>query len=107
MFAVRIYEQDTSLEMATKIFNDFHINQSCSIEGFEMVDGEPVHKGELVLEHLRKMDEMENMRPYGKKLKRNRRVLENSIGGPVAQKIFRFSTRTVNHKTKTTIWRYQ
>jgi len=107
MFAVRVYAEDTSKEMAEKIFQHFILNQSCSVTGFEIVDDEPVHKGELVLNHLRAMDEAENTRTYGKKLKRNRRILENSIGGPVAQKIFRYETRTVNKTTKTTIWRIQ
>ena len=86
----------TPLEIAREIFHDFELNQSCTISGMIIDDHiEAVRaKGEIVCELLRQLDvEFNYSQAKGDKTPRRKRVmLPNTIGGFVAQKIFRYKS---------------
>lgn len=95
--------------IAKHIYEIFEVGNSCTVKGF-MIDGEDViSKGELVLTELTLRDRLENTNtPIGDKRPRRKRVqLENSIGGYVAQKIFKYEKRTIDKEYRVTIWRVQ
>lgn len=106
---VKIYDTETPREIAEKIFYKFDISASCSIYGFYMDEfkNKLVPKGELVLEQLRTLDEIENCRYTGNKKIRNYKYRKDSIGGTIAQKIFTYEVRVVEKEPRYTIWRYQ
>jgi len=87
----RIYNTDDPKDIAEKIWKFFEVHDLCIVTGFD--------KGMAVLKHLEKLDRDENVRGHG----RVNRKLDNSIGGAVAHKIFRYNIE----KTKYTIWRLQ
>ena len=97
-------KNDNYEDIAYTIFHDFDINQSCSITGWVTMDNKVFPLGELVIEHLRKLDNIENTTD-GRS--RKRKVLPDSIGGFVAQKIFRFKKVKDDNHFKYTIWRVQ
>ncbi len=103
----RIYETDSYIEIAEKIFNNFEIGTSCCVRGTLVNGEEVVSKGEYVLLHLRHLDSTQNIStPRGDKRPRRKRVmLPDSIGGYVAQKIFKF--KIDDNGLKVTVWRIQ
>lgn len=106
---VRIYETDTWNEMAVKIFYEFEIDQSCTIEGFIMdIDKaglpDPIPKGELVLTELESLDSKVNKSDGAR---RRRKYMNNTIGGYVVKKVFRFNKRITDKFYKVDIWRIQ
>ena len=107
MTQVELYEFDSVIQIAEKIYKYFVVNQSCTIRGYIEIKGEICSRGEEVINILRQMDEKEHVISYGKKLKRNRKFLTNSIGGPVSQKIFRYTKRMDDRKLVISIWRHQ
>lgn len=92
-------------ESAGIIFEHFIIGQSCTITGYiEREDGF-WSKGELVIEELKRLDLLNNCNQDTKgKFRRKRKILPDTIGGYVAQKIFKFK---ITELTKYTIWRIQ
>jgi hypothetical protein len=104
---VRITADDTCEDIARKIFYKFDTGQSCMVKGFVTDREELIPKGDIVLDILRKIDSKENMWKEGNRKRRKRKVLSDSIGGYVAQKIFRFKKETVDREYKVTIWRVQ
>lgn len=108
MVATRIFADDSIKEAASKIYNDFLINQSCTICGFERIEEFRLEeKGLLVCNELRRLDSVDNLRPMGKKMTRRRKILPDSIGGYVAHKIFKFKRVIVESEVRYTIWRVQ
>ncbi len=108
---VVILHEDTVHQIAYKIFEGFELHQSCTITGY-LLDEERklvLYKGEEVLRVLRKMDEDVNTnRPSGdKRIRRRRIVLPDSIGGYVAQKIFRYKKTVLDDEHRWSIWRVQ
>lgn len=102
--AVRIFETDTYGEMSNKIFYQFEVGQNCTIKGF-VYDGEMAFpKGELVIKCLEELDLHENV---GTGNRRKRVKPPQSIGGFVAQKIFRWDKTTRDGKPIYSIWRMQ
>lgn len=101
----QIYDTDDAILTAQKIYFKMGVLESVAITGFhyEGIRLEP--KGDKVLEELRKLDIRDNVNPeaIGRTPRRKRKILPNSIGGYVAQKIFRFKI----DQDKTTIWRVQ
>ena len=104
---VRILATDTIKEIASKIYYGFELHQSCGIDGFEMADGDLVTKGSLVVRELTLLDLADNTEATGKKIRRKRVMMPNSIGGFVAQKIFRYEEREHLGTIRVTIWRIQ
>ena len=96
--------KDNYEDIAYTIFHEFKIEQSCGIVGWITVRDEVKPLGELVVEELRKLDSIHNTSD-GKR--RHRKVLPDSIGGFVAQKIFKFKKVKDNNHYKYTIWRVQ
>jgi len=87
---VRVFETDTPIIMARKIFNHFAVNQSCTIGGFTVSrDVEPL--GIIVWRFIREMDYEENyILERGRAPRRKyKEPPAGSIGGRYAHKIFR------------------
>lgn len=104
---VRVYDTDSILDVIKKIWEHFEINQSCAIYGFIMHEKESrlVPKGQVIIEELEKLDRMEHFR--GEKERRRFVYRKDSIGGPLAHKIFTYEKRVVDNEPRYTIWRYQ
>ena len=102
---IRILEIDDYLTMATKIYFNFEVNQSCTVRGFiKFEDGDVKPKGEMVLDQIRLFDTADNVDKHGR---RKRKKVENSIGDFVASKIFCFDKRIHDKKIIYQIWRKQ
>lgn len=107
---VRILPEDNYVDVAQKIFNHFKLNQSCIVFGF-VKDEEKKQlydKGNMVLELLREYDAKHNTTNNGDgRIRRKRKIIPNSIGGYVAQKIFCYEQVVHDGIPKTRIWRVQ
>lgn len=99
----------TTAEIAREIFYEFEINQSCTIGGFVTNPGneEVKIRGEVVLECLRQLDVIENFGIEGKKTRRKRVQLKDTIGGFVAQRIFKYKNEKRGDEIIYKIWRIQ
>lgn len=108
MHMIKIYDTDTVWEIAKKIWEDFDVLASCTVYGFVEVEKSLVPKGQLVVSELRKMDELENVKKnaVGSKV-RQWKYKKDSIGGPIAHKIFTWEKRIVDDEPRFTIWRVQ
>lgn len=95
--------------IAEHIYKKFEIGNSCTIKGFIIQGEDVISKGDLVLEELTLMDKLDNTNtPIGDKRPRRKRVqVPDSIGGYVAQKIFKFEKRIIDNTPRVTIWRMQ
>lgn len=104
-----ILHDDNPVQIALKIFEDFELNQSCTITGHIVYEEERrvAFKGEVVLDELRKLDVYHNTDEGGKKPRRKRVVLPDTIGGWVAQKIFKYKKVVLDGETRISIWRIQ
>ena len=110
METVRIYEEDNYIEVAQKIFYKFELMQSCFITGlFTGRDNQVLSKAKAVIDELTLIDEAENINTArGDKRPRRKRVKpENSIGGDLAHKIFKYREDIKNGLPCVTIWRIQ
>lgn len=107
----RIYETDDLFTIVNKIFEDFEIGQSVSISGFVIHGREQKvrPKGEVVLEELRILDESINAEKSRRdgRIRRKRKIEPDSIGGYVAQKIWKYKLVYINEIPRYTIWRFQ
>lgn len=107
----RVLIEDNVYTTANKIFNEFKVGQSCAVWGTVRVKNietgrdELVEKGKAVLNQLEEFDRLTNTVDCGRRRKKER--LPNSIGGPLAQKIFIFKRSIENEDIKWTIWRRQ
>ena len=99
----------TSGQIADIIFERFTVMQSCKVTGFEYdVNGRLKAKGELVCDKLWALDVYANTKVNGdRKEKRIKRKPPNSIGGYLADKIFRYKIDILKEDVKYTIWRIQ
>ena len=96
--------------MANTIFNEFEVNQSCLIKGMEIdqVNMTVTPKGEMVVNELIQMDINKYTRASKDgRPRRKRKLLPDSIGGFVAQPIFRYKRETRDGEIVYTIWRVQ
>lgn len=102
-------DNKTWLDYAREIFYDFKVGQSTTIKGFERVgeEQELVPIGKLVVDELERLDLLENTRDEGGRIRRKRYKPPNTVGGYVAQKIFRYKQETRNSKMIYQIWRLQ
>lgn len=107
---VKILDTDTANEIAKKIYEKFEVLESCTVTGWFVEPGEQLvlGKGEMVLNELRRLDSEEHIDSLksGKNSRRNS-LKPNSIGGPIAHKIFTWERRIVNNEPRYTIWRWQ
>jgi hypothetical protein len=111
---VKIYDTDTYLEMAKKIYEHLEVNCSVSVFGFLTVPelSKVVPKGEMVLIELEKLYDKEYMTMRGPHKSRKYRFRDKSIGGPVLHPIFTWEKRVVDGKdgvkeVRYTIWKVQ
>lgn len=106
---VKIYESETVREIAEKIWEGLDVMASCTVFGFVEDCNRLIPKGEAVLIVLKELDDKENIKKIGTTGKRQRifKYRNNSIGGPIAHKIFTWEKRIVDSDVRYTIWRYQ
>jgi len=106
--AARIYSTDEPVHIGEKIYKMFDVHDLCIVTGL----WDSKVKGELVLKEIRRLDILDNVKPdsSGAKIRRSKKV-PDSIGGPLAQKIFRYKiegdAKLEPDKVKYTIWRLQ
>lgn len=92
-------------EMAYTIFYGMEVMASCKILGIEQDNGRWKPKGEIVCDLLWKYDRIHNVKNNSES--RIKRKPSNSIGGYLADKIFRFKIDVLETDVKYTIWRIQ
>lgn len=103
-----VYQSDSCIQVARKIYENFDVGESCVITGFIIQLGDSVTRGELILKEIERMDMDENIRFIsGAKKQRKYVYKKGSIGGPISQKIFTFEKRIVDSEVRYTIWRFQ
>lgn len=104
-----VKDEDSIQDIARKIFNDFELNQSCTVRGFIEQDDELIPKGLMVVKELERLDVAKNWytAPGESRKRRKRLKLANTIGGFVAQKIFRYEQKIVNKDMRYSFWRIQ
>lgn len=97
--------------IAMEIFHMFEINQSCTITGFVTIQGGRVEtRGEHVLIELEKLDSLHyttGIPGRDGRFRRKRVKPRNTVGGYVAQKMFKFKHEIIDQEARTTIWRIQ
>lgn len=106
---VKIYNTDSVEVMAKKIYNFFEVGQSCTVYGFvvnELIK-KVTPKGELVVDYIKSLYEIDCMRIISGRVKRAFLYKKNSVGGPVAHKIFIWDKKIVDSEPRYTIWRFQ
>jgi hypothetical protein len=95
-------------EMAYTIFYSMKVMQSCKITGIELDKGRWKPKGEIVCDLLWQYDRTLNTKSRGAtEGPRIKRKPPNSIGGYLADKIFRWKIDILENDVKYTIWRIQ
>ena len=115
---VTIDKNDDVKMIAMKIFEQFKVLQSVTIEGFEFVPtmgwiepgkvyNRPFIKGELVWDEIMRLDDLANFYDGNGRRRRKRIKLTDTNGAPVAQKIFRKKKTVLNEMPRITIWRVQ
>jgi hypothetical protein len=100
-------ETDSYETMAWKIFNYFQVHQSCTIIGVHAGGGILDARGAMVWKEIQKLDEKENTERNRSGFRRKRKLIPDSIGGYVAQKIFCRSMKVQDGVLRYVIWRYQ
>ncbi|MBK7345816.1 MAG: hypothetical protein IPI98_02580 [Chitinophagaceae bacterium] len=103
-----ISENDSLRDIAEKIYSKFISGQSCTISGFcEDLNGggkrEVVPRGEVVIRLL----EIKYRAEFYDGNKRRLKYIKNSVGGPVAHKIFKYEKHIRESIPVITIWRMQ
>lgn len=102
---VKIFDSDNFAVTASKIWNDFEVFQSCTIKGFVEIWSEEIQpKGYLVVEELRRLDMRDNTKFDGRRRRRKKVILPNTVGGQVAHKIFKYKS---DENQTYVIWRIQ
>lgn len=107
---VYILVTDTPEEMAIKIYKHFLLDQSCVIEGLTREENNLVPIGFIVMKKIKEFDEIDNFTVDASgRMRRRRRVQANSIGGHIANKVFRYNEEVdyVNRNIRWTFWRVQ
>lgn len=106
---VKIYTTDSYYEIAKKIYNDFEVGASCVIMGFieDEANKRLIQKGQAVIDAITLMYEDEFMHSNADKKFRRYKYKKDSIGGPIAHKIFTFDKKIINNEPRYIIWRYQ
>lgn len=106
---VRIYDTETVIEIARKIYEQFDVGSSCTIYGFVMWIDEKklVPKGEMIWMQLEQLDKEEHIGTEDGKRGRKYKFKKDSIGGPIAHKIFSRDIKVVDSEPRHTIWRIQ
>lgn len=108
--SITILDTDTFQIIAKKIWNNLLVGSSVDVHGWAMNETSQQLSplGDLVLEHIRYFDELDNCSytKSGKKTRRSR-YEQHSIGGPIAQKIFKWNRVIIDKNPRVTIWRIQ
>lgn len=105
-----LFHKELASEIATIIWKNLNVGESVIVTGFvkyfEEMDMKP--RGELVLRELERIDKFENIRYINvNKKQRKYKFLPDAIGGPIAQKIFKWDKHIVDSEIRYTIWRFQ
>jgi len=107
--SAKLYDTDSVVEVARKIYYHAEIMQSFAVYGFAMDEENKklIPRGELVLRCLKAFDEIDNILEKGERRYRNYKFKKDSVGGPIAHKIFTWEKRVVDSEPRYTIWRFQ
>lgn len=105
--SIKIYDTEQPDAIARKIWNNFEVHQSCTIYGFYRDGEELIPKGEAILRILRALYEVDHCWDKAGKQFRKYQWKANSVGGPIAHKIFTWEKRVVDNEVRYTIWRFQ
>jgi len=109
--SITIFDTDTVEMIATKIWEKLNVGSSIDIYGWATneISQQLSPVGDLVLEWMKHLDEADNIIYRGKLKKRQRQFIyePKSIGGPLAQKIFKFNKVFLDNNPRVTIWRIQ
>jgi hypothetical protein len=112
-----IFKSDDDETIAVKIFNDFKVNQSCTIDGWKIKMGSKCghnkykpgriwKRGEFVWGKILELDKIRYWTRDGKRLRRKH--VNNSMGHMmVERKIFKFQETEFQGEPRFTIWRVQ
>jgi len=107
--AAKIYDTDSPLIVASKIFKHFDIGENITVNGYvrneKSLEIEEV--GIIIIKELERLDKYENCGSMDKGGKRKHKYLSRSVGGPVAQKIFQWDRKKVDGVPRYFIWRAQ
>lgn len=104
---IKIYDTDTHDVIAKKMWDYLDVGDFVVVRGLVLVELVMESKGDLVLRELERLDTETNF--YVSKGKKNRKYKfkNNSVGGPIAHKIFTFDKKVVEKEPRVTIWRFQ
>ncbi len=105
--SIKIYDTERPDEIAKKIYYQFEVHQSCTIFGFYKGEDDLVPKGEVVMDYIKTYYEIEFCYSRGESITRKFKFKPNSIGGPIAHKIFTWDKKIINNEIRYTIWRVQ
>jgi len=92
-----VYEHETPLEIAHKMWHQFEVGQSITI----------YHFGEEVMERLKDIDIYENHYMRRGVPSRKFKYYKDAVGGPIAHKIFRYKRTMDEGVPRYQIWRVQ
>ncbi len=105
--SVKIYDTEPAEDIARKIYNHFEVHQACTIFGFYRGDEDLIPKGKIVVDFIEMLYSLDFCRDKGGKQYRVYSFKPNSVGGPIAHKIFTWEKRIVDNEVRYTIWRSQ
>ena len=105
--SAKIYSTDNANEIASKIYFNFDVLDSCCVYGFEidMKEQKLMPKGEMVMAIIEKLYQKDFINSSGNR--KYKTFGENVVGGPVAHKAFKFDKKIVEMEPRYIIWRLQ
>lgn len=104
---MQILETDTLEQIANKIYFHAEVLQSFTVKGLSISGEEVKPKGRIVLDEIQRIFDIETRKWEGHQFRRRRRTIRDSIGGYVAEKIFRWKIETIDSTIRYHIWRIQ
>lgn len=105
--SIKIYDTEKPEDIARKIYEQFDVHQSCTIMGFYKGEEDLIPKGKVVMDIIEMLYSLEFCRDKGGKQYRVYSYKPNSVGGPIAHKIFTWDKKIINNEIRYTIWRVQ
>lgn len=109
--SITILYNDTFEDIARKIWNKLNVGSSVDVHGWAIneISQQLSPLGDLVLEFMKFLYEVDNITYHGKLHKKQRKFYyePKSIGGPLAHKIFKYNKVILDNNPRVTIWRIQ
>lgn len=107
--SITILDTDDFRVIAKKVWDRLAVGSSLDIHGWAMneISQQLSPLGLLVVEQMKYLDEVDNIKYRGERRVRQYKFMEDSVGGPLAQKIFRWQKVVLNNNPRIRIWRIQ